>query len=332
MDSWVADTLLFGLVVWYSGHSVVIQTTLKQISKGLNLMSKVYTFTHAALFSASIMLSEALAQGLPRKATKDESGKIVQPSWLYKNKQNYHLMASVENLSDESAIAQWRDCESILAELWKCKTALTGEHKTERIVQLQGLARAEYQTSGRLPQWIDSMLANGNLDAVETTKTPKGKKTNTLATVPVIGSAVITESHENSVKPLPTNKPTTTTTNALESPLTQGTSYTLAGIAMVARRMTPDGQIFQCSDDVTARRLKPTTAFYLDDVNGYKWVVVKRDSDAGIIYATPHKTHVTPTTTTTTTKRKGKATPTTTTPTKAEVLAKVMSMLAALED
>ncbi len=303
-----------------------ITPTYSAIAQKVNIMVQSITLSMSAFKNPALMLA-AVIRGLNRIPTKQD----------YAYTSNcYYMIESVKGLSIEDSIVWLENVESVISNLWHMPTALSSKkddnQKQQHIGTLAALIREEYKESGKLPVWVNQILSGVKLEEIQTTVDKKGKRTNKVATIEPIGPAI--ETYKDSENE-----------SDGASPLIPQQRYTVAGLGIIAKRISnasgkQGAQIIECVEDSLLDKLSVGKSFLVDTITTHKWVVIAKDKDSGMIYATWHKTHKAVDKATASKATASKATAskataskaTATTPTKAEVLARVMALLETIED
>lgn len=296
-----------------------IMPTYSAIARKGNIMQSI-TMTLSTLKNPALMLASVI-RGLGRLPTKQD----------YAYTSNcYYILKEVEGMEIEDSIMWLENVESVISNLWHMPTSLSSKkddnQKTQHIATLAGLIREEYKESGKLPAWTNQVLSGIKLEEIQTTKA-NGKRTNKIATIDPIGEAI--ETYKDSENE-----------SDGASPLIPQQRYTIAGLGIIAKRISnasgkQGSQIIECVEDSLLGKLSIGKSFTVDTITTHKWVVIAKDKDSGMVYATWHKTHkaVDKATASKATASKDTASKATaTTPTKAEVLARVMALLETIED
>lgn len=249
-------------LIWL--YDVISHQVITLARKGYSNMKNTVTLTIASLSNRGLLLAELFRQ-LPN-ATGDDVVIL---------KDNYYMLQNVKGMDNETRLDWLENVESVISDLYTMETSLKGDSRRERIAWLATSIREEYRNSGKLPAWVDTMLANGTIDEIETTKTTSGKRTNTPKTVPPIGDAIETGKTSKAESP---------------SPVIPRNNYRVAGVQYRAGKVGKNGQSFTCLE-LMPTSVKAGARVTLDDVSGYVWVVTTVDRDTDTFTATWSKTN-----------------------------------------
>lgn len=189
------------------------------------------------------------------------------------------IMRNVKNMPVPMQIERLRNVESVISEVYT--SAGLDRTKKAKIPAIAALLRETYNETNQIPAWIDFVLA-GDFDtyltASKTVKIDgKRKPTNTESTIAPLGSHIVG------------NKDSAIVLDSGLNPIVPKQAYKVGTIELVGGKEStfkPNCVIFtvKAQDNVTAFKLDST--FTINNMSQYVFTVVKRNTDAGKVYAT----------------------------------------------
>lgn len=284
----IAYLIMWTLVIWVCSHKVSMRSHFDSayIAIGRKVES-IMNQTHKIV--DSVMSNRAL---LCAWVVKNVSSENRPHNVILKD--NYYLMQNVKGMNDESAITWLENVESVISQLYLCESTLKGDKRKERLAWLATQIRETYKTTQRIPAWVDSLLAVGNLDSYTGSD-------QTIASIgATIASGIKPYAPESPKKPV-VDKNQTIVESAHGSPVEFNQLCLLAGKRLDAKKVGAKGQAFSMWDESLYSKLAVGKSFELDNVDGYKWVCTSLDKDSGTVYATWSHKQATPTMPATTT-------------------------------